>query len=273
MTDKVLLLIDGLNIVRRVYEAIQEDDSPQKAEGALQSSRGSIQRALNNHKPTHFLAVFDAGGHTFRHDIYPQYKAGRKPMPDALRNALPGFLDSLNAEGLKATQVPGVEADDVIATLAIRAVSRGFTVIVLSTDKDLCALAEYGVLIIDHFKEILRDEAWIQDKHGVPSNKLRDYLALMGDASDNVPGIKGVGQKTAAQWIHQYGSLEGVLAAAKDIKGKLGDNLRSSIDVARLSQQLIQLKTDVDIQITPKELALHQNAPREQAPQPRRPRP
>lgn len=249
-----LLLLDGLNIVRRIYEAIPGDGSPEKAEGAMRSSLFSIRRAISEIQPTHFLGIFDAEGPNWRHAIYDKYKEDRKPMCAHLRAILPSILSSLNAEGLKTEQTPGVEAEDVIATIGIKAIARGFKVVAISNDKDLCSLISHGIEIRDHFKQEWRDEAWVQAKFGIPSKLICDFLALKGDDTDGIPGVHGVGDVIAAKWLNTYGGLDSLLNHAHEIKGKVGESLRASIEVARMSRQLSNLKMDVPLKITPKEL-------------------
>ena len=259
-----LLLIDGLNIVRRVYEAIPGDDTPAKADGALKSSWASILRAISETKPTHFLAAFDHGGPTWRHDLYPEYKADRTPMAQVLRDALPAFLARMDAAGLKTLSVPGVEAEDTITSLGLKAKARRFSVVVASTDKDVLWLIDQGLEVRDHFTSVYRDEAYVQLKHAVPSRLMVDLLALMGDDSDGIPGVKGVGPVTASKLLNEYGSLEGVLAAAQPdpltglslIKGAVGEKLRVHADMARLSHKLATLKTDVKMGFSPNDIRL-----------------
>lgn len=249
--DDVLLLADGLNIVRRVYEANPAPDSPEKADGAVRSSLASFRRALVEHRPTHFLAAFDHGGQTWRHDLYPQYKADRKPMPPDLLARIPDIQEQLSAMGLAHCSVPGVEADDVIPTVGLHwKRTRPGRVIVLSTDKDLAVLLPAGIEIRDHFKPEWRDAAWVQAKFGVPPSLLGDFLALMGDSTDGIPGVPGVGQKTAAKLLLEYGSLEALLARAGEVKGKIGESLRASMAEARISKQLVSFKTDLTLGLT-----------------------
>lgn len=244
-----LLAVDGLNLVRRVYEANLAPDSDAKAQGAVKSSFSSLKRALREHAPTHALLAFDAGGHTWRHDLYARYREGRKPMPEPLKQALPAFLDKLASFGFCVRQVPGVEADDSLATVVTRATELGASSVVLSTDKDLVGLHSPLVAIRDHFKPEWRDEAWALKKFGVAPALVADWLSLTGDDVDGIPGVEGVGPKTAARWLNEYGNLEGVLANAGAIKGKVGETLRASLELARLSRQLVALKTDVALDI------------------------
>lgn len=244
-----LLAVDGLNLVRRVYEANPAPDSDAKAQGAVKSSFSSLKRALREHSPTHALLAFDAGGHTWRHDLYARYREGRKPMPEPLKQALPAFLDKLTTFGFCIRAVAGVEADDSLATVVTRANSIGATSVVLSTDKDLVSLYGPLVTIRDHFKPEWRDEAWALKKFGVVPALVADWLSLTGDDVDGIPGVEGIGSKTAARLLNEYGHLEAVLENADAVKGKVGESLRASVELARLSRRLVALKTDVELDI------------------------
>lgn len=242
-----LLVIDGLSIVRRCYEANPTPDGPEKAEGALRAARGSFNRGLAEHNPTHALIAFDAGGVTWRHVLYPAYKQDRKPMPAPLADALPAFKESLRREGWAQAEHPGFEADDTFASAAYTAVMQDFEaeVIGLSSDKDLATLVQFGVRIRDHFNDIWRDAAWCEQQFGVGPSRIQDWLALVGDKVDGVPGVEGVGRKTATKLLLEHGDLEGVLAAAPGIKGKVGERLVAHADLARLSRQLISLRLNL----------------------------
>lgn len=247
-----LLLIDGLNIVRRVFEANPEKDLGKKVEGAVKNSFGSFRNALSEMKPTHVLAAFDYGGQTWRHRLYTEYRATRKPMPQELRDALPGLYDQLaDRLGITSVSIPDVEAEDVIAACYGRWASAGKgPAVVMSTDKDLAWLMSQGALIRDHFTSEWRNAEWSERKFGIPPARILDYLALMGDDVDGVPGLEGVGKVTAAKWLVTYGSLEAVLENADTIKGKVGDKLRENMDIVRLSRQLVSLKTDIQCGVT-----------------------
>jgi 5'-3' exonuclease len=255
-----LLLIDGHAIVRRVYEAVPGEGGKKKAEGALDASWLSILRAIRETNPTHFLAAFDFGGETWRHRLYAKYKADREPMAEALRDAMPAFLERLNNAGLRTLRVPGVEADDTLATLALKAVARGFEVVLAASDKDMLRLINEGVQIRDHFKSEWRDEAYVVNKFGVPSALMVDLLALMGDDTDGIPGVNKIGATIGARLLNEHGSLEGVLEAATSgiapIKGAVGDNLRANAGIARLSRKLATLKLDVPLGITPNDIRI-----------------
>jgi DNA polymerase-1 len=246
-----LLLIDGLNVVRRIYEAVPSEDSPEKAQGALKASLGKFRRVLIEHQPTHVLAPFDFGGPTWRHAIYQDYRAGRKPMPQDLRNVLPSLFEKLREMGVATLQVAGVEADDVIAAVCLKwlEAERG-EVTVLSTDKDLAVLGSWGARVQDPFKQIWHDEEWCQDKFGVDLARIHELLALAGDSTDGIPGVPGVAAKTAAKLLNTYGTLDGVLEHAEEIKGKLGEHVRESAELIALARQLVAFKTDMALGLT-----------------------
>lgn len=252
-----LLAIDGLNIVRRVYEAnAEEPDSPAKAEAALRHSLSSFKKLLATHQPTHVLSAFDFGGNTWRHDLYAKYRENRTPMPDVLKEGLPGFYDQLARLGLKVISIPEVEADDVIGTAVLRWLNeqRG-EAIVVSTDKDLHCLIAHGALVWDHFKSEWHDRKWVEEKFGVPPEMLAQLLALTGDASDNIPGVSKIGIKTAAKLLRSYGSVEKVMAGAGILKTPIGERLRNERDLLDVSRKLVELKTDVQLGVTWKMLA------------------
>lgn len=246
-TTPHLLLIDSLNLVRRVYEASPLPDGVEKAEGAISSSTQSFRRALREHAPTHCLWAFDHGGPTWRHERFAEYKIKREPMPEPLQAELLIFRARLANQGWAMASYPGVEAEDTIASVALHARARGIKVTVLSTDKDLLCLLEYGVHVHDHFRRMALDEAYCLEKFGVPSEKVQDVLALWGDSTDGVPGVPGVGVKIAAKLIQQYGCVDAALDAAAEmaIPGKLGIRLREHADMARLSRLLVELRYDV----------------------------
>lgn len=250
-----LLAIDGLNIVRRVYEANPEEDSPEKAEVALRHAASSFRRLLSTHQPTHVLAAFDVGGPTWRNDIYPPYRAKRAPMPLVLSERLPAFYDVLSNLGLHVVRIEGVEADDVIATAVLRWLGEGRgDALIASNDNDLHVLISSGALLWDHFKNEWHDHAWVEKKFGVPPEMLTDLLALCGDATDGIPGVEGIGPKSAAKLLNTYQTLEGIMAGAGILLTTTGQKLRAGRDMAFLSRELVRLKTDVRLGITWKTL-------------------
>lgn len=253
-----LLLIDCLNILRRCYEANPAPDSVEKATAACSSAFASFRRALNQCVTTHVLVAVDHGGPTWRHELYPSYKAGRKPMPQELRNALPAFIERLRNElNLTVVAIPGVEADDVIATVCAKWLTcKGGPVIIISTDKDLCTLVSDRVKVRDHFKPEWRDELWVLAKFGVTPAQLGDFLALTGDDTDGIPGVDSVGPKTAVKLLVQHQCLSRVLAAAETLKGKVGENLRVGAHMAQLSRELVAFKLDVQVGVSWNQLRL-----------------
>lgn len=251
-----LLVIDGLGLVRRVYQANPDPDSADKAEQALRNCQLSFRKLLNTHEPSHALAVFDHGGHTWRHDILPSYRARREPMPQDLQHALPAFHDRLRETGLIVLAVPGVEPKDAIATATLRWLKeeRGDAV-VASVDRDLHILIAAGARLWDHFKNEWHDHAWVDKKFNIEPAQMTDLVALMGDADDGIPGVEKVGIKTAARLLRSYGDLEGVMAGAGILLDPMGERLRRDRDAAFLSRRLAELKTDTQLGVTWKMLA------------------
>ncbi len=247
-----LLLIDGLNLVRRIYEANGEPESTEKVELAMRNSIASLRRALDEHRPSHALAAFDYGGPTWRHALYPRYREKRAPMPVILREALPELYRQIDAQlGICCVSIADVEADDVIAAVALRWQARALgPAIILSTDKDLCQLLQHGCLVRDHFKPEWRDAAWVERRFGVPIAALGDWLALAGDDSDDIPGVRGIGPKAATRLLQAYGDLDRVLREGGALQGAEARRLREQSAQARLSRQLVELKTDVAIGLT-----------------------
>lgn len=255
-----LLAIDGLNILRRIYEASPEPDSPEKAESALRFSLAAFHKLRREHAPSHIVVAFDFGGMTWRHQLYSDYRAQRAPMPDTLRAGLSTFYAQLEQYSIKVLCIPEVEADDVIATVVMRWLGEGRgAAIVVSTDKDLHVLIRYGAVIWDHFKNEWHDSAWVKNKFGVPPEQLGELLALMGDATDGIPGVSKVGMKTAAKLLQAYGSIEAIMAGAGILKNTLGENLRKDAINLAMSQKLVALKTDVQLGVTWKMLAVPQD--------------
>jgi len=250
---KTLLLVDGSSYLYRAFFAGGDTMSVTLPDGTVQKT-GAIRiiinmlQSLRKEFPSDYAAcVFDAKGPTFRDAIYPEYKAHRSPMPDDLRSQIEPIHEVVRLMGWKVLDVPGVEADDVIGTLAVIAARQGIEVIVSSGDKDLAQLVNEHITIIDTMNGKRRDLAGVETEFGVPAHLMIDYQALVGDAVDNVPGVPKVGPKTAVKWLQQYGSLDAVVANADDIKGVVGENLRKSLDWLPTGRQLLTIKTDCDL--------------------------
>lgn len=240
-----LLAIDGNGVVRRIYGGLPGQDTPEKAAGAIETTTHSLKRALREHSPTHCLIAFDAGGPTWRHSLYPPYKAHRTPMPEALATALSAWKLRMIEAGWALMEHAGNEADDTLNSVAYCASSQFVDTVVLASDKDIASAGQYGARVYDHFAHEWHDNAWSGKKFGVGLHRLQDWLALVGDKTDGVPGVDSVGDKTATKLLLQHGSLEGVLAAAASIKGVIGANLRELADMARLSRQLTAMRIDL----------------------------
>ena len=247
-----LLLIDGSSYLYRAFHAMPDlraipGDPTSSPTGALRGMVNMMQ-ALQKEVPAAYVAcVFDAKGPTFRDAIYPQYKAQRAPMPDDLRLQIAPIHEVVHLLGMRVLDVPGVEADDVIGTLAVLAAGRGMDVVVSSGDKDLAQLVNERITIIDTMNGKRRDLAGVQEEFGVPAHLMLDYQTLVGDTVDNVPGVSKVGPKTAVKWLQEYGSLEAVVANAGHIKGVVGENLRKALDWLPTGRQLLTIKTDCDL--------------------------
>ncbi|OYY73895.1 MAG: DNA polymerase I [Gammaproteobacteria bacterium 28-57-27] len=253
-----LLLVDGSSYLFRAFHALPPlttfDGTPT---GALHGVLAMIQKLVLEEKPSHVAVVFDAPGKTFRDELYAQYKAHRPSMPEELRVQIAPLHQAIAAMGLPLLIIEGVEADDVIATLTHQAQARGMPVLISTGDKDMAQLSAPGVTLIDTMKNTRLDPAGVEEKFGVPPERIVDYLALMGDTSDNVPGVKGCGPKTAVKWLQEYGSFDGVMAAAATMKGKAGENLREALAHLPLSRELVTVKTDVALPLALDALTPH----------------
>lgn len=242
-----LLLIDALNLIRRVYAAQPGEDGPERADGAKISCAQSLRRALRECAPSHALCVFDGEGPSWRHELYPGYKAGHTAMPGALAAALDSYRETFRALGVASLQLPKLEADDVIATAACKAAAAGATAIILSTDKGYLQLLAEGIAVRNHFERADPDARYVEERFGVRPDQLADALALAGDHGNGIPGVPGVGTKTAAKLIGRFETLEGTLESAGDIEGKLGERVREHADIAKLCRTLVGLRTDLEL--------------------------
>jgi len=253
MTD--LVLIDGSSYLYRAFYAIKGlANSSGEPTGALHGVLTMIRKLVREEQPARIAVVFDAPGKTFRDDLYPEYKANRPPMPDELRSQVQPILDAVAAMGLPLLRVEGVEADDVIGTLCRQAAEEGLQVLVSTGDKDLAQLVNDNVTLINTMDESRLDRDGVKAKFDVFPEQIIDYLALVGDTSDNIPGVPKVGAKTAAKWLNLYDSADGIIEHAEEITGKIGENLRDNIEQLRLSQNLATIRLDVELAVSVSDL-------------------
>lgn len=243
-----LYLIDGSSYLYRAYHALPPlTNSHGEPTGAVFGVANMIRKLTLEHKPEYIAVIFDAKGKNFRHELYKEYKAHRPPMPDDLKVQIKPLHKLIKAMGLPLISIEGVEADDVIASLTKQAESQNWQVTISTIDKDIMQLVNSTTKIINDMTKTEFDEKAVEQKFGVPSSLIVDYLALVGDKADNVPGIPGVGPKTAAKWLNEYGCLDSVIKNASNIKNKAGKNLQDNLDLLPLSRELVQLKTDVQL--------------------------
>ena len=245
-----MLLVDGSSYLYRAYHALPDLRSPDGfPTGAIHGVLAMMKWLRERYPAEHAVCVFDAKGPTFRDDWYAEYKAQRAPMPEALAQQIEPIHEAVRLLGWPVLEVPGIEADDAIGTLARMAAASGHKVLISTGDKDLAQLVTPDVTLMNTMAkppEVLDVDA-VMAKFGVPPQRIVDYLTLVGDTVDNVPGVDKVGPKTAAKWIAEYGSLDGVLAAAPGIKGAIGDNLRKALDWLPTGRKLVTVRTDCDL--------------------------
>ena len=251
-SQPTLLLVDGSSYLYRAFHAMPDlravpGDPTSPATGAIRGMINMMERLCKDVPAMYAACVFDAKGPTFRDALYPEYKANRSPMPDDLRSQIEPIHELVRLMGWTVLDVPGVEADDVIATLAHVAAQQGITVTVSSGDKDLSQLVNEHITIIDTMNGKVRDVAGVTAEFGVPPSLMIDYQTLVGDTVDNVPGVAKVGPKTAAKWLMEYGSLDKLMENAHDIKGVAGENLRQAVDWLPKGRALVTMKTDCDL--------------------------
>ena len=248
MSEPTLLLVDGSSYLYRAYHAMPDLRSPDGfPTGAIHGVVNMMRRLREQVPAEHAVCVFDAKGDTFRNAWYAEYKAHRPPMPEALAQQIEPIHEVVRLLGWPVLEVPGIEADDAIGTLARVAAQAGHRVVVSTGDKDLAQLVTPQVTLINTMSGEILDEAGVLAKFGVPPQRIVDYLSLIGDTVDNVPGVDKVGPKTAAKWIADFGSLDGVIAAAGTIKGATGDNLRRALDWLPQARRLVTVVTDCDL--------------------------
>jgi len=251
-----LVLVDGSSYVYRAFHALPPlSNSRGEPTGAVLGVLNMLLKFLKDYQPRRIAVVFDAPGKTFRDELFAEYKAQRPGMPDELRAQVAPLLSIIQAQGLPLLRVPGVEADDVIGTLACRAAQAGQSVLISTGDKDMAQLVNESITLINTMNNSLLDRAGVKAKFDVFPEQIIDYLALIGDSSDNIPGIDKVGPKTAAKLLQQYGSLDGVLAHLAEVPGKVGENLRAGVSTLELSRRLATIRTDLELPLALEELA------------------
>lgn len=247
LTGVRLLLIDAPNMIRRIHAAVPASESQEKIEQSVSSSLASFKRALRQHAPTHVMCAFESSGTTWRHEVNPDYKKGRPAMPAELREIYAQCIDGLAQEGITSIRMDGMEADDIIASMAVRAASLDADVTILSTDTGQAQLLSERIRQYDHFRDEPISPDRIRKRYAVEPRQLIDYYALVGDSSHSLSGVAGIGAKTAAKLLADYADLEAILQDRDNIGGRIGENLDRYAETARQTRLLVSLKTDLRI--------------------------
>ncbi len=257
MTEREkLVLVDGSSYLYRAFHALPPlTNSSGEPTGAVLGVLNMLNKLVREEEPQHIAVVFDAPGKTFRDEMFEEYKANRPPMPDELRSQVLPLLQAVEAMGLPLLRIDGVEADDVIGTLSRRALDRGMEVLISTGDKDMAQLVSEGIGLVNTMTDTRLDRDGVKDKYDVWPEQIIDWIALVGDSSDNIPGVPRVGAKTAAKWLNQYGSVDDIVADAGNIKGKVGESLREHLDELELSRRLATIRDDVELDVEPNGLA------------------
>jgi DNA polymerase I len=251
VSARKLILVDGSGYLYRAFHALPPlTNSKGEPTGAVLGVLNMLNKMIKEESPDRIAVVFDAPGRTFRDDLFEQYKAHRPTMPDDLRSQVQPLYDTVAAMGLPLLRVPGVEADDVIGTLSKQGAASGYDVLISTGDKDMAQLVGPNVGLINTMSNTRLDRAGVKAKFDVFPEQIADYLALVGDTSDNIPGIAGVGPKTAAKWLNQYQTLDALIARVGDIGGKVGENLRGGLEILELSRKLATIDTALELDIT-----------------------
>ncbi|MCI0667722.1 MAG: DNA polymerase I [Methylococcaceae bacterium] len=249
--ESVVVLVDGSSFLFRAFHALPPlTNSKGHPTGAILGVANMLRKMLDTYPTPHFIVVFDAPGKTFRDDLYPEYKANRPPLAEDLRAQIAPLHELIRAMGIPLVLVEGVEADDVIGTLTKTATASGHSVIISTGDKDMAQLVNDSVILENSMSATRLDAQGVLDKFGVRPDQIIDYLALVGDSVDNIPGVPNVGPKTAAKWLNQFESIDGLIGRAEEIKGKVGENLRACLDRLPLSRTLTTIKCDVALDLS-----------------------
>ena len=255
MSDSKLVLVDGSSYLFRAYHALPKLTSSRgEPTGAIHGVLNMIAKLMTEEDTEHFVVVFDAPGKTFRDDIYPEYKANRDAMPDELRSQIEPILETIPALGLPLLRIEGVEADDVIGTLCKQAADAGMEVLVSTGDKDMAQLVNDKVTLVNTMNDTVLDRDGVKEKFDVYPEQIIDWLGLVGDSSDNIPGVPKVGAKTAAKWLNEYETADKLIERADEIKGKVGESLRDNIEQLKLSKELATIRQDVELDSGPRDL-------------------
>lgn len=266
MSDVHLVLIDGLNLIRRIYAVherpflfnneLAENTKQQVLDNTQQACTQALKNILKVLEPTHALVVFDSIAPCWRYDLYPDYKKGRKKMPQHLENKLGDIQDAFLTQRVDSIVPEQDEADDVIATLAIKVALRGQKVTLVSTDKGFLSLLNQNIQVYDHFNRRYLDENYVKNKFNVKPHQLLDLLSLTGDSTNKIPGVPGIGQVTASNLLNEYGSLRALLNAT-DLKSNLKDKLTEHTNAIELCQQLLTLKQNIPLGFNLKDIRLN----------------
>ena len=258
MTEaRKLVLVDGSGYLYRAFHALPPlTSSKGEPTGALLGVINMLNKMLKDEQPDFIAVVFDAPGKTFRDELFEQYKAHRPPMPDDLRSQIQPLLDAVQAMGLPLLRISGVEADDVIGTLATRGAAQGMRVIISTGDKDMAQLVNDRITLLNTMSNSRLDRGGVKAKFDVFPEQIIDYLALVGDSSDNIPGVPKVGPKTAAKWLNEFGTADALVKSADTIAGKVGESLRASLNELELSKRLATIECDVPLDVKPEQLTL-----------------
>ena len=256
MSKRKLVLVDGSSYLYRAYHALPKLTSSRgEPTGAIHGVLNMLNKLAAEEDTPHLVVVFDAPGKTFRDDLYEEYKANRPPMPDDLRDQVGPLLEAIPAMGLPLLRIEGVEADDVIGTLARQAVDSGMEVLVSTSDKDMAQLVADDITLVNTMTDTVMDRDGVKKKFDVYPEQIIDWLALVGDSSDNIPGVPKVGAKTAAKWLNEYGTADEIVAHADEIKGKVGESLREHLEQLDMSRTLATIRQDIELPYAPEDLA------------------
>ena len=252
-----LVLVDGSSYLYRAFHALPPlSNSKGEPTGAIYGVANMLRRIPAEYATENVVVVFDAKGPTFRDELFKEYKAHRPPMPDELRAQVEPLNELVAALGFPILRISGVEADDVIGTLALRAIEQGREVVISTGDKDMAQLVRPGITLVNTMTSKVMDRDGVREKFGIWPEQVIDYLALVGDTSDNIPGVPKVGPKTAAKWLNEYGTLDEIIAHADEIKGKVGESLRENLEQLALSKELATIRCDVELDVAAEDLRM-----------------